>query len=121
MTTRTTTTVNLMLMTMEIWMDLLYQIKTKRVTLRVMENRPFLANPEPSSSRNAPLPDPEPIQRPWTPERQFYPQVVEMEPPRQKSDPFAMFKENNIGLILLGIVIGVIIMNMRPIIVNPMK
>jgi len=32
-----------------------------------------------------------------------------------------MFKENNIGLILLGIVIGVIIMNMRPIIVNPGK
>lgn len=45
-------------------------------------------------------------------------------PPRQrmftpaKKDPFAALKENHVALILLGIVIGVIIMNMRPIIVN---
>jgi hypothetical protein len=36
----------------------------------------------------------------------------------EKKDPFAALKENHVALILLGIVIGVIIMNMRPIIVN---
>jgi hypothetical protein len=35
-----------------------------------------------------------------------------------KKDPLAALKENHVALILLGIVIGVIIMNMRPIIVN---
>ena len=39
-------------------------------------------------------------------------------PPSVKKDPFAALKENHVALILLGIVIGVIIMNMRPIIVN---
>ena len=39
-------------------------------------------------------------------------------PPPIKKDPFASLKENHVALILLGIVIGVIIMNMRPIIVN---
>ena len=39
-------------------------------------------------------------------------------PPPIKKDPFAALKENHVALILLGIVIGVIIMNMRPIIVN---
>lgn len=38
------------------------------------------------------------------------------ERPQQKKDPFESFKENQIGLILLGIVIGVIIANMRPVI-----
>jgi hypothetical protein len=38
--------------------------------------------------------------------------------PPVKKDPFAALKENHVALILLGIVIGVIIMNMRPIIVN---
>jgi hypothetical protein len=38
--------------------------------------------------------------------------------PPSKS-PFDALKENHMALILLGIVIGVIIMNMRPIIVNP--
>jgi hypothetical protein len=59
----------------------------------------------------------------WTPQQDYEPpqrQFYAVETPK-KSDPFAMFKENNIGLILLGIVIGVIIMNMRPIIVNPGK
>jgi hypothetical protein len=87
-----------------------------------MENRPFLSNPEPSS-RNVPLPESEPVREVWTPQPDFEPPQRQFyaEPPRPKSDPFAMFKENNIGLILLGIVIGVIIMNMRPIIVNPGK
>jgi hypothetical protein len=41
-----------------------------------------------------------------------------MPSPPIKKDPFAALKENHVALILLGIVIGVIIMNMRPIIVN---
>jgi hypothetical protein len=36
--------------------------------------------------------------------------------PPEKKNPFESFKENQIGLILLGIVIGVIIANMRPVI-----
>jgi hypothetical protein len=36
--------------------------------------------------------------------------------PATKKDPFEAFKENQIGLILLGIVIGVIIANMRPVV-----
>jgi preprotein translocase subunit Sss1 len=38
------------------------------------------------------------------------------ERPPQKKDLFESFKENQIGLILLGIVIGVIIANMRPVV-----
>ena len=38
------------------------------------------------------------------------------QPVSTKKDPFEAFKENQIGLILLGIVIGVIIANMRPVI-----
>jgi hypothetical protein len=34
---------------------------------------------------------------------------------------FDSLKENQVALILIGIVIGVLIMNMRPIIVNPTK
>jgi hypothetical protein len=37
----------------------------------------------------------------------------------QKPDAFTSLKENHIALILIGIVIGVLIMNMRPIIVQP--
>lgn len=56
-----------------------------------------------------------PIQEDDPPPRRFMPMY---EPPVQKN-PFDSLKENHMALILLGIVIGVIIMNMRPIIVNP--
>jgi hypothetical protein len=39
------------------------------------------------------------------------------EPP--KKNVFDSLEDNQMALVLLGIVIGVIIMNMRPIIVNP--
>jgi hypothetical protein len=51
------------------------------------------------------------------PPRRFVPAF---ESPRQQN-VFDSLKDNQIALILIGIVIGVIIMNMRPIIVNPMK
>ena len=82
---------------------------------------PFLSKSNEPSSRNVSLPESE-QQRAWTPTheyeeppRRFVPMY---EPPAQKN-PFDSLKENHMALILLGIVIGVIIMNMRPIIVNP--
>ena len=39
--------------------------------------------------------------------------------PTQKADPLDFLKNTNpVGLILLGIVIGVIIVSMRPIVIN---
>lgn len=58
-----------------------------------------------------PVQDDDPV-----PPRRFIP-IAE----HPKQDPFSALKENHMALILLGIVIGVIIMNMRPIIVNPVK
>jgi hypothetical protein len=51
-------------------------------------------------------------------EEEPLPRRMMFAPPPIKKDPFASLKENHVALILLGIVIGVIIMNMRPIIVN---
>jgi len=84
-----------------------------------MENLPFL-------SKSAPLPPPaasEPDNRgaAWDQPEEEEPRVnryMFAPPPLEKKDPFAALKENHVALILLGIVIGVIIMNMRPIIVN---
>lgn len=88
---------------------------------------PFLTKSNESSSRSAPLPESE-QQRVWTPTRDY-----EDQPPQQHrfapmyeqapapKNPFDSLKENHMALILLGIVIGVIIMNMRPIIVQPGK
>jgi hypothetical protein len=82
-----------------------------------MENLPFLAKSSPElPSRNVPSQEPDAPRWPEPPEppsRRFVP----LQEP--KKDPFAALKENHVALILLGIVIGVIIMNMRPIIVNP--
>ena len=92
-----------------------------------MENLPFLSqNPEPSS-RNVQPPEPEPrAPRAWTPQQDFDDQppprrfVSAFEQPRQQN-VIDSLKDNHVALILIGIVIGVLIMNMRPIIVNPMK
>ena len=93
--------------------------------VKTMENLPFLSKSEPPS-RSAQLPPPESAM----PENRgaSWDQLEEEEirpnrymfapPPLEKKDPFAALKENHVALILLGIVIGVIIMNMRPIIVN---
>jgi hypothetical protein len=93
-----------------------------------MENLPFLSqNPEPSSrSVQPPPPEHEPRVRAWTPQQDF----EEAVPPRRfvpafeqtrQQNIFDSLKDNHVALILIGIVIGVLIMNMRPIIVNPMK
>jgi hypothetical protein len=90
-----------------------------------MENLPFLSQSAEPSSRSVQPPEPEP-RRAWTPQPDF-----EEPPPQRRFVPisdqarqqnvFESLKENQVALILIGIVIGVLIMNMRPIIVNPMK
>ena len=92
-----------------------------------MENLPFLSqNPEPSSrSVQPPAPEHEPRVRAWTPQQDFDEPpprrfVPAFDTPRQQN-VFESLKDNQVALILIGIVIGVLIMNMRPIIVNPMK
>jgi hypothetical protein len=89
-----------------------------------MENLPFLSQSAEPSSRSVPQqPEHEPRPRAWTPQPDFDDQP----PPRRfvpvvhQQNVFDSLKENHIALILIGIVIGVLIMNMRPIIVNPMK
>jgi hypothetical protein len=84
-----------------------------------MENLPFLSkSAEQSPLRNAPpqaRAESEVPEYEDAPQRFFYPTPV-----RQQQGPFDALKENHIALILIGIVIGVLIMNMRPpIIVKP--
>jgi hypothetical protein len=91
-----------------------------------MENLPFLSqSAEPSSRSGPPPPEPEP-RRAWTPQQDFDDPpprrfVPAFEPPARQQNVFDSLKDNHVALILIGIVIGVLIMNMRPIIVNPMK
>ena len=47
--------------------------------------------------------------------RRFDP-LYTVERPQVKKDPFDAFKENQIGLILLGMVIGFLLANMRPVV-----
>jgi hypothetical protein len=87
-----------------------------------MENLPFLSKSNEPPSRSAPLQESEIPRDVWTPTHEFEePQqrrfVPMYEPP--KKNVFDSLKDNQMALVLLGIVIGVIIMNMRPIIVNP--
>ena len=100
------------------------------MTVTRMENLPFLSqSAEPSLRSVQPQqPDPEPRNpRAWTPQQDFDDPpppprrfVPAFDPPRQQN-VFDSLKDNQVALILIGIVIGVLIMNMRPIIVNPMK
>jgi hypothetical protein len=82
-----------------------------------MENLPFLSkSDQPSQSRNGPPSESEwPVQEPPR-NRMFQP---DFEMPTQKNDPFEFLKNTNpVGLILLGVVIGVLIVSMRPIVVQ---
>jgi hypothetical protein len=80
-----------------------------------MENLPFLSkSDQPSQSRNGPPSENEwPVQEP---QRIFQ---RDIESPK---DPLEFLKNTNpVGLILLGIVIGVLIVSMRPIVINGAK
>jgi hypothetical protein len=96
-------------------MDLLWQIKARVVNQIVrMENLPFLTKNVESQSRNAPPPLPE---NEW-PTHMDSPRHFDgfVERPQQKKDILESFKENQIGLILLGMVIGFLLANMRPVV-----
>ena len=101
-------------------MDLLCQIKA-RVTLIVqrMESLPFLSkSDQPSQSRNGP-----PSESDWPQQQVHEPRPTfhrDFETPQK--DPLDFLKGMNpIGLILIGIVIGTIIISMRPIVINGAK
>jgi hypothetical protein len=91
-------------------MDLLFQIKARVLIQRKMENLPFLTGNEPQ------LKNDQSERRPQWAEVEEVPQWVAPPPALSILDSF---KNNQIALVLLGVVLGVIIMNMRPIIINP--
>jgi hypothetical protein len=96
-------------------MDLLYQIKARVASLTVMENLPFLSKGgEQLPSRNVPPPRAE-SEAPEFDEPRY---PVWPQPPARQST-FDALKENHIALILIGIVIGVLVVSMRPIVIHP--
>jgi hypothetical protein len=83
---------------------------TKRV---VMENLPFLKQNEPQS-RNAPS------ESEWPQQQQRY---MQEEEPRDvatapRADVFESLKGNPMALVLLGIIIGALLVNMRPVVIK---
>ena len=96
------------------WMASSYQIKA-RVTKRivVMENLPFLKQNEPQS-RNAPSESDWPQRPP--------PHYMQDDEPRDiavpKADVLESLKGNPMALVLLGIIIGALLVNMRPVVIK---
>jgi hypothetical protein len=92
----------------------LCQIKARVLIQTVMENLPFLSkSDQPSQSRNGP-----PSESDWPIQEPPRPMMFQGEPP-QKNDPFEFLKNTNpVGLILIGIVIGVLVVSMRPIVIQ---
>jgi hypothetical protein len=99
-------------------MDLLCQIKARVASLTVMENLPFLSKGgEPLPSRSVPPPRAESeVPEYEEPQQRFYPAWPQ---PVPHQSAFDALKENHIALILIGIVIGVLVVSMRPIVINP--
>jgi len=82
--------------------------------MTVMENLPFLSNDAQSPSRNGQRLESDAWPEPVAPEH-----VFQARPRSNSKDPFDFLKEMNpVGLILIGIVIGVMIISMRPIVVQ---
>jgi len=78
-----------------------------------MENLPFLKQTSEPPSRSAPPPPENEWPSHMDSPRRFEPLY---ERPQVKKDLFESFKENQIGLILMGIVIGFLLANMRPVV-----
>jgi hypothetical protein len=79
----------------------------------VMENLPFLKQNEPQS-RNAPS------ESEWPQQQQRY---MQEEEPRDvatapRADVFESLKGNPMALVLLGIIIGALLVNMRPVVIK---
>jgi hypothetical protein len=98
------------------WMVSLYQIKARATKRIVMENLPFLKQNEPQS-RNAPSESDWPQRPP--------PHYMQDDEPRgamdiatPKADVFDSLKANPMALVLLGIVIGALLVNMRPVVIK---
>ncbi len=92
---------------MDLWLvTKLIQIKTTATLKIVMENLPFLSQPQ-SQSRNEARPD----ESEWQAQEQ---------PPlqRYKPDLLDSIKSNPMALILIGIIVGAMLMNMRPVIIK---
>lgn len=78
-----------------------------------MENLPFLKQNEPQS-RNAPS------ESEWPQQQQRY---MQEEEPRDvatapRADVFESLKGNPMALVLLGIIIGALLVNMRPVVIK---
>lgn len=113
---RTRKMMKMMQTTMVTWMASSYQIKA-RVTKRiVMENLPFLKQNEPQS-RNAPSESEWPQRPPPHYLQDDDPRgTMDIAPP--KADVFESLKGNPMALVLLGIIIGALLVNMRPVVIK---
>ena len=79
---------------------------------------PFLQGAPPAQSKN----DQSESRRPqWAEVEDWTPPPPPMVPEHSSTPLKIPLGQNDIILILVGIVIGVVVMSMRPIIVNPMK
>jgi hypothetical protein len=84
---------------------------TKRVV--VMENLPFLKqNDREPPSRNAPS------ESDWPTQHQRYVPQQEDAVMMPRPDVFESLKANPMALVLLGIVIGALLVNMRPVVIK---
>ena len=78
-----------------------------------MENLPFLSkNEEPSPNVRPPRSESE-----W-PQGDFQPAFQPMAQPPVKPDVLDALRANPMGLVLLGIIIGFLLANMRPVIIK---
>jgi hypothetical protein len=78
-----------------------------------MENLPFLSKNEPQS-RSEPENDWRPTENAFEPRETYTPQQTQ----KPATDALEFLKANPMGLILIGIVIGVLIANMRPVVIK---
>jgi hypothetical protein len=83
---------------------------TKRV---VMENLPFLKQNEPQS-RNAPSESEWPQQQ----QQRYMQEEARDVATAPKADVFESLKGNPMALVLLGIIIGALLVNMRPVVIK---
>ena len=81
----------------------------------VMENLPFLTKPnEPSRNDRAP-----PSENEWPVRQEMLEQQPRYIEVPAKPDVFESIRANPMALILIGIIVGVIIANMRPVVIQP--
>lgn len=78
-----------------------------------MENLPFLSKSEPQSRSEAEH-DWRPTENAFEPREPYAPQQAQ----KPATDALEFLKANPMGLILIGIVIGVLIANMRPVVIK---